>query len=793
MPFMMSQLSCCVALLSLIGGSSGQVFTSNVTLAEFEYAAALGATRTLVSTDLGGLGTDFNKWQGMAYAPSVDKLFAAPSFADSVLVINPRTNVADTTTLSRLGAGGAKWIGIAYAPVVNKLFCAPFSATSVLIIDPVTNTTDTSALGGLFGQGAQWRGIAFAPNTGKLYAAPSNANSVLIVDPTSNTTTILIINPSTNVTNTSTMGGLGPNSRWAGIAYVASVDMLFAAPADRNEVLVVNPRTNQTGLIAVPGPAASWAGIVFVPTTGLLFAAPFGADSVLIVNPTTNVTDTTTLLGFGVGGNKWQGIAFAPTVNRVIAAPYDSGTVLVIDPVSNTTDTTTNVPSGGHKWLGIAYSPETDSLIAAPFDSGTVLRIAFSADAAVVAPFRLIAALRGSIDAEASTANASVSSMRAGQSALASQVTGVVADVSSLQSAYSLTDGVQQQIQSALRSSALEFPIRDARVRALQNSLSSTIVVQSSLRTALASSVSTQSVIQRAQRDLQVGLGNFDECHIQTCASGTVLDNTGTCVLDCPDLDRRGVVCDSHCTATTAIPSSTASGGGSSATPLGLIIGIVIAVAVAVAVIVVVSRRKDATAVPRSTVPAQHKVSMYINPVHIGMDEFAEPASPPGVNLGGGRDADRSTVYAIPLEGQDTPVYARVATGAPSASPTYSTLVRNSPDTSYASLQQTYGGGRPIPAKSHEYSALQRPGSHLEVTEQPQYAESAPRGTSGPSDGSYAALVRDSNTDHNYSSLQRTYGGGSSAGRNTEYSTLNQPASIVGDLSSASETDSVPR
>lgn len=45
----------------------------------------------------------------------------APYNATSVLVVNPLTNVTDTTVMQNLGDGTAKWIGIAYAPNVGKL------------------------------------------------------------------------------------------------------------------------------------------------------------------------------------------------------------------------------------------------------------------------------------------------------------------------------------------------------------------------------------------------------------------------------------------------------------------------------------------------------------------------------------------------------------------------------------------------------------------------------------------------------------------------------------------------
>jgi hypothetical protein len=98
----------------------GQVAATNVTTAELEYAAALGVVGvTTDTTTLDGLGTNVGKWTGMAYAPSVGMLYAAPFNADSVLMINPRTNVMDTTTLGGLGAGDRKWIGMAYASSVH--------------------------------------------------------------------------------------------------------------------------------------------------------------------------------------------------------------------------------------------------------------------------------------------------------------------------------------------------------------------------------------------------------------------------------------------------------------------------------------------------------------------------------------------------------------------------------------------------------------------------------------------------------------------------------------------------
>ena len=113
-------------------------------------------------------------------------------------VVDPVTNATDTTTL-RLGGPWTpfKWSGIAHSPATNLLYCAPFHAPSVLVINPVTNTTDNVTLS----LGLPWlnpihhngrrRGIVAFNATGKLYCAPFWEPTVLIIDPVTNTTALL--------------------------------------------------------------------------------------------------------------------------------------------------------------------------------------------------------------------------------------------------------------------------------------------------------------------------------------------------------------------------------------------------------------------------------------------------------------------------------------------------------------------------------------------------------------------------------------------------------------------------
>jgi len=65
----------------------------------------------------------------------------------------------------------------------GKIYGIPHTSDSVLIIDPETNTSDTTTITGLTGR---WAGGVLAPN-GKIYGIPYGFGSVLIIDPETNT------------------------------------------------------------------------------------------------------------------------------------------------------------------------------------------------------------------------------------------------------------------------------------------------------------------------------------------------------------------------------------------------------------------------------------------------------------------------------------------------------------------------------------------------------------------------------------------------------------------------------
>jgi hypothetical protein len=128
------------------------------------------------------------------FVPSSGRLYAAPSTADAVLIINPVTNTTDITTidgLTRSATGGeqSKWSGFCYVPSTGKIYATPIGAVAVLIIDPRTNASDYQFGIRVPNGPNKWVGsCTWAPNTGRLYFAPLNAGTILVVDPITNGT-----------------------------------------------------------------------------------------------------------------------------------------------------------------------------------------------------------------------------------------------------------------------------------------------------------------------------------------------------------------------------------------------------------------------------------------------------------------------------------------------------------------------------------------------------------------------------------------------------------------------------
>jgi hypothetical protein len=331
------------------------------------------------TTTITGIQAGSYKWQGMALADNVGKLFAAPGISAAVLMIDPITNTFDETTLThgQTYAHNGLWIDIAYAANVGKLFCAPRDAGEVLIIDPVTNTTDATAISGLGAvrNSAKWNGITYVDavnnvSVGKLFLPPWHSGNVLIVDPLANTSATIAVGSASD--------------SWSGFALADNVGKLYSAPNAATVVLVVDPLTNATDTTTLGGLGSSggnkWAGIAYASNVGKLFCAPFYEGAVLIVDPSTNTTDMTTLAGLGTGGTKWTGTIFVGSVGKIFAAPYSASSVLVVDPIANSTDTTTlaGLGTSASKWSDFAFADSVGKLFASPNFATIVLVVDYS-------------------------------------------------------------------------------------------------------------------------------------------------------------------------------------------------------------------------------------------------------------------------------------------------------------------------------------------------------------------------------------------------------------------------------
>ncbi|UCF96215.1 MAG: hypothetical protein JSV89_13625 [Spirochaetaceae bacterium] len=255
----------------------------------------------------------------------------------------------DTSTISGLG-GGKKWYGGVLAPN-GKIYGVPGAATSVLIIDPQTDTADTSTISGISITGPQpnWLGGVLAPN-GKIYCIPWEASNVLIID------------PMTNTVDTSTISGLGGGNKWHG-GVLARNGKIYGIPYDSDTVLVIDPATNTYTTIPIPGPGppapsdpSKWYGGVLAPN-GMIYCIPWKADYVMIIDPESDTVDPDAISFSAFADLKWTGGVLAAN-GKIYCIPQEPLRVLIIDPALNTVELTAYLPFDEDKWAGGVLGPD---------------------------------------------------------------------------------------------------------------------------------------------------------------------------------------------------------------------------------------------------------------------------------------------------------------------------------------------------------------------------------------------------------------------------------------------------
>ena len=77
-------------------------------------------------------------------------------------------------------AAGLDWLG-GVLTANGKVLGIPYASNSVLVIDPDTNTADTTSLAHVGFSNGKYRGGVLGPN-GQVYAIPNYAESVLVIN-----------------------------------------------------------------------------------------------------------------------------------------------------------------------------------------------------------------------------------------------------------------------------------------------------------------------------------------------------------------------------------------------------------------------------------------------------------------------------------------------------------------------------------------------------------------------------------------------------------------------------------
>lgn len=283
-------------------------------------------------TTLGGPFPGNWKWHGAVLAPADGAIYGIPCNAEEVLKIVPGGAI---TTLRRSDRGGGplvgqqKWYG-GLLGVDGCIYGIPNCAHGVLKVDP--RTQEVSTFGGAdlpdtpFGdQKYRWHGGVAHPN-GCIYGVPSHADCVLKIDPAAQSVTTFG-GPIPN-------GSYRPNGKYKyGGAVIGSNGAIYCLPSDADQVLKVNPVTEEATLI---GPAFDdchnkWQN-GYLASDGHVYAIPCNAEAVLrICCRTDEVTTIPITDGFQKGYEKWEGGVVGGD-GCMYCVPQASKTVLKITP-----------------------------------------------------------------------------------------------------------------------------------------------------------------------------------------------------------------------------------------------------------------------------------------------------------------------------------------------------------------------------------------------------------------------------------------------------------------------------
>eukprot|EP00055_Hartaetosiga_balthica_P012336 m.59593 g.59593 ORF g.59593 m.59593 type:complete len:473 (-) comp7913_c0_seq1:354-1772(-) len=156
-----------------------------------EKRATLSATLETASLDFTSMTVGSNSvgmWVGGVASPRTGKIYGIPSYATSLLIIDPSTNMIDYTSVT-VPSGMMKWSHGVYDKITNRIIGFPYLHDHLLVInldnedgsdgmvsaDATTLLTKDSA--------SKWVSGTVGPDN-KIYALPHLEDSILVLTPT---------------------------------------------------------------------------------------------------------------------------------------------------------------------------------------------------------------------------------------------------------------------------------------------------------------------------------------------------------------------------------------------------------------------------------------------------------------------------------------------------------------------------------------------------------------------------------------------------------------------------------
>ncbi len=220
------------------------------------------------------------------------------------------------------------------------------AAIGMIASNKKTNSTLTPPVVATISVGTDPIGVIYARSVDRVYVANQNSDNVSV------------INPNTNTVVATISVGVSPRS----VGYASSADRVYAANFTSGNVSVINPNTNAvvTAIDVGTGPT----GITYARSVDRVYVVNQTSNNVSVINPNTNTVVTTISVG-----SSPRSVGYVSSVDRVYTANFSSNNVSVINPNTNAVVTTIDVGTGPRD---VAYASSVDRVYVANQTSNNV-------------------------------------------------------------------------------------------------------------------------------------------------------------------------------------------------------------------------------------------------------------------------------------------------------------------------------------------------------------------------------------------------------------------------------------